>query len=965
MEDQTPQQPKTIENDEISLEMLSISDSTNNNNNNNINTHNSNIGHKWFDNIIEYQKENLSHQSNNIDQQRLFTQQYSEKRSFYLNEDNNSHTTPTTDPTVLKDFNQNVFSSSLTIYNRHQQFNNSSIPNGFMVSPFYYPIITPTSYQYSPPRCKSCNSFINIYCKLTSSSSSSSTSTSTNSTASTNKQTQQQTIKKDQWKCSICHFENIIDDGKSGVRNILDVVTGLGWWNTDHYKSVFSNESFDIKKKKSDPVDNSTSFHQQQHLTGMSIDESLLPTTATATNNRSTYLSATGDKPLYNTYFFLIDENISTKDLDIIRQSIQRFIKELPTNTFISLITFSKNISIYELHSSSSTADNSNNILFTSARLIGGSQSLPLDYKRDLKAKYRKYFERVDKDGQVRLFDAAFTSIVENSENNGDQVVYESKPISLGVAIECSLALVPTQELINGRMFIYLNGSPDYGPGAVPLKFSGSSSVFSNDQTMEEQLMLNNAYIYYKELGIKSYHKGISIDLSFMGYNDFSCPTLLGLTQPSGFINYSLPIQDNDRVSMLYDNLKNSVDKNTALYAKLDIYKPEFVELTHIIGPTIDKESNNNKDYPNYFKSFNQDIFKNDNQQQQQQDDQDNQETGFIISNLQQDICFSIYYKTLEDIPNDYVCFQFVTNIINQNGERISRVITKRIKTTGNFDKYLSSLDFNVISILLSKRIVLESLKLLSQPSSSSSQPKQKQLLLNQTISQYLQYQLDKQLGSIVLSCSKVEKGWWFGRKTVTVSDRMKSFIRKIYSMRKSLVYGSTVQNQDDLVIFQSILLHSNYLDSIKLLYPKLLQFNLITKEFRNIPLDNCSINQDSILMLDSFCTIYILIGTNVFEKVQNGDQLKDLYSYIDILKSYRIPSPFIITFNQDQNEVRWLRSILNCSDSYPIDERIEIIKEIYPNINIDSSNIKQFDSIFPSDDQTPAQYERYIISTL
>eukprot|EP01132_Coremiostelium_polycephalum_P005201 gene5201-6477_t len=848
------------------------------------------------------------------------------------------------DPIVDLNFNQNVFLSSLLIPNRHELLNKESqLANGVLLSPFYHPITSPAAQEYYPPQCKKCYAFINMYCRLDGS-----FSVLEQQLVSPIKQQQQRSKIQQQdllppsWICSICYTRNMIDSGRTGVRSILDVTQGLGWWNSNNsfQKTVFSTEHYDIRLKKKasnsgtakeeeeeEEDDDSDEEYTNSTISGDSIPST--PPNSTpkiAPTNPSTTTNTLELQAKHQIYHFIIDENISVSDLELIENSIKRLIQELPDGTQISLISFSKNISIYELNSTKSPESK---LLFNTAKVIGGLDSLNSNYKYDLKLKRKLYLETLLKNNSTdeqqieqqkeqpirgEKFLQSFKSIIETAENNGESVVYESKPISLGTAIECALSLSPSSYNNGGRMFIFLNGAPRYGPGALPTFLDimdGSVNTTGNidlsPMATDVDTQMEQAKLYYTELGERAYKHQLAIDITMIGYNDFNAAAFVPLCFPSGYLHSSFQVQENDRSDAIYRNMKYAILKNSGLYAQLDIHSPEALQLTRVIGPTIDTEPRYEFDFPTPTKS--KDRY-----------------PSFLISNLQQDTCFSIYYALQEDIPYDYIHIQFVIHLLDQSNRKISRIITKRIKTTGNYDKYLASVDLNVCSILLSKKVTLESLK-----SRENSQTK-------------IQIDFDKEAKKSTLNSCIIQKGWF--RNSIIVPNEINKFVKKLYDIRNGALFNTIIQNKDDFVYTQSLLLNSGYIDSLRLLQPKLLQ---ITPDgfFRNIPLDLCAINPNSVLLFDVLTSIILFVGSNITNPLENT-QVKLAKKYIKTLSLYRIPYPMILQFNEKVEDIRWLKSRLQSSDYLPEGERIDIIQTIYPEIkNVDQSILKSFETHF------------------
>jgi hypothetical protein len=108
----------------------------------------------------------------------------------------------------------------------------------------------------------------------------------------------------------------------------------------------------------------------------------------------------------------------------------------------------------------------------------------------------------------------------------------------------------------------------------------------------------------------------------------------------------------------------------------------------------------------------------------------------FRMGSVQPRTCYSLYCSLNDDIPADHVFFQFVVRYTNRSHQwyylmpsiptycvfswltglchrySITRVVTQRIATTGSMPNFLESVNSEVVSTLLAKKIVLLSRKL-------------------------------------------------------------------------------------------------------------------------------------------------------------------------------------------------------------------------------------------------------------
>eukprot|EP01133_Synstelium_polycarpum_P007763 gene7763-9107_t len=472
-----------------------------------------------------------------------------------------------------------VMFSSASVPNRHEMIGRAAVPSGMLLAPFSRPVFTTTSSDFYPPRCTQCRSFINVYCKL------------------------EGTDQDARWQCAVCRHVNKIDAGTSGVRSVSDVKLGLGWWTTSDGPSIaLAHELYDVKKR---------SVPRDEDYTDDADDL-----------NDATSPSMTSKPSRHSSHVFVIDDNLTKADLAATRAAIESLCNELPKDTRVSLITYSKVVSIYELTSSH----------FVLAKVIPGGHSLSTSEVFSLKRKSKLFTETIGNGGCERI--SLALAAMEEGAGAG---MADGKPAALGVAIECALRITSGPRT-NGRVFVFLAGAPNYGPGAID-----PSAGDAEDAAIKE---------YYKVLGNRAAHRHIAIDLHCCGFTNFGSESLAPLSFPSGHIHVNHELNDNDRSAMMLANMKNSIQKTS----RVDSVNPNLPDLE-----TSDK-------YP-----------------------------SFELTNMQQDVCLSLYYDLIEDIPSDYIHIQFAIHLLDENDNRILRVITKRLKTTGNFDKFLETLNWNVV----------------------------------------------------------------------------------------------------------------------------------------------------------------------------------------------------------------------------------------------------------------------------
>ena len=83
---------------------------------------------------------------------------------------------------------------------------------------------------------------------------------------------------------------------------------------------------------------------------------------------------------------------------------------------------------------------------------------------------------------------------------------------------------------------------------------------------------------------------------------------------------------------------------------------------------------------------------------------------GFLrlqLSNLRPDSSLSLYLRLRDDLPQQYATIQYSFCYRDWNPQRVRRTWTRRVRTTGNYNTFVRSIDARVAAVLLLKKIVL------------------------------------------------------------------------------------------------------------------------------------------------------------------------------------------------------------------------------------------------------------------
>eukprot|EP00027_Filamoeba_sp_ATCC50430_P003743 CAMPEP_0168553362 /NCGR_PEP_ID=MMETSP0413-20121227/7213_1 /TAXON_ID=136452 /ORGANISM="Filamoeba nolandi, Strain NC-AS-23-1" /LENGTH=589 /DNA_ID=CAMNT_0008584045 /DNA_START=297 /DNA_END=2066 /DNA_ORIENTATION=+ len=525
-------------------------------------------------------------------------------------------------------------------------------------------------------------------------------------------------------------------------------------------------------------------------------------------------------------YVLLIDTNFPSKDIKAMKDAIRVSLEALNPSVRIGLVSFSNIVCVYDVSSTG----------VAKAQAFSGLYS-PKDSTWDKLAAYTAPVQNC-LENVMRIMDALIDSV----ENKKTITSHRC----LGSAVEFAMALMGIEEsnrrsvFCSGRIIGFLSGVPNFGPGGVA----------ESEDEQQESFQVEQATKYFKGLGLRCHQSDVEIDIICGGLKQFNIQLIQNLVLANGG---TVILQKDFEGEDFVANLKETVGRVCGRKGSIEMKFSDQVNVTHIIGSALAAQTESSR----------------------------NSSFSCLMGSVQPRSNIAVYFNINDDIIGDFVYFQFRTKFINSQNQYVQRIITRRLETTGNRKTFLSSLDADVVAVLLAKKIVLQS------RSSNDTQD----VLEN----------LDKTLYRILVNCgSKERQGFKMPAELVPLP-------RKLFLLRRGPLLGPLLQHPDDIDYMRCLFLNSPFEDCKRLIEPPFYMAENTEYKYYQIPLEDLALQSNKVLLLDHHTDIFIWSG-NLTLTEEYEEQRKNLLLLAQELRKHRFPQPQILQFKENSSMARWLQ---------------------------------------------------------
>lgn len=291
---------------------------------------------------------------------------------------------------------------------------------------------------------------------------------------------------------------------------------------------------------------------------------------------------------------------------------------------------------------------------------------------------------------------------------------------------------------------------------------------------------------------------------------------------------------------------------------------------------------------------------------------------GLQLTSCRADNAASIYFEQA-DVSYDFVYFQFVVSFETGQGRK-TRVITRRVRTTGSMSTFMGSLDMNVLTVLMLKGSLQHALSGSVEKARSD-------------VKDWI-----KETGK-VFGTREQKKGVTFCHMPPELS-----LLHPILfsALRSPLLNPSIFQHPDDQEQLRTCFLFAQVGDAFRIMSPTLLS----TDEKGNtseVRLSTLELRSSRLLFLDHHTHIFIWIGADL----KDPQPLEQAWLQISNESSkYRVPAPKILSFKEGSSAARWLLCRMNPSHKDSVEnQRID-----FPHIP-EAERVALTEALFPTDD--------------
>lgn len=593
------------------------------------------------------------------------------------------------------------------------------------------------------------------------------------------------------------------------------------------------------------------------------------------------------DIKLQSVFMFVIDLGLDSHELDSLKETLINTLELLPQDCQIGIITFGKNVNVYELkHLENFKCHSFNGVKSYSKDEV--AQKLNLFPNKNASVNNR-FIQSLD------FHQYNLTQFIQSLKPDGFKVEnYHRRERATGTALSIASNLLSNIfPKIGARIITFIGGPSTIGEGSIvdtPLKAPlRSHNDLKNDSKAIKRF--NKAKEFYDKMGKSGSGNGHSFDI-FVG-----CYDQIGLSEMECLVNKTggVIVQSDSFTSAIFkQSLQRflSVDSQFGLNGVLEI-KTSAVKINGMIGNGMKIDKSKSKDT----------MFFNEKQS-----------IGLGATNcwklgsISNHSTYSIYYELSDEVCGSaFALFQFITSYQHPDGTKRVHVTTSQrqvVESVSDMASVCLSFDQEACTVSTAREAVFT--------------------LMNDPTIDVVKKYCDKVLIDVIKTFSNHQKG---SPSSVVLPESMRMFPQFIYYLRRSNFVQIFNSSPDETSFYRHCFLTEDSTNSLIMIQPSLTAYDLNTDPVP-VLLDTKSVQPDRILLLDTFFHILIYYGSVVAEWRREGYAEREEYGYLseyfdqprqdaaDLLVD-RFPLPRFIDTEEGGSQARFLMSKLNPSDSY------------------------------------------------
>lgn len=562
------------------------------------------------------------------------------------------------------------------------------------------------------------------------------------------------------------------------------------------------------------------------------------------TGNRRPGFMPVSDSRMSAPIFLVIDECLDEAHLQHLQGSLHAFVDSLPPTTRIGIITYGRTVSVYDFSEGSAA----------SADILPGDKSPDDEALKALIYGTGVYLSPIH--ASLPVAHTIFSSLRPYRLSLPEA----SRDRCLGTAVEVALAIIhgPRSEMSRGiikrnggnsRVLVCAGGPATYGPGAVPHSFTHPNYPYMEKTAMK----------WMENIGHEASRHSTVVDVLCAGTCPVRVPILLPLAKSSG----GVLILHDDFGEAFGVNLQRASSRASGSHGLFEIRCSDDVLVTQVIGPGEEASADSHE------------TFKND--------------SSFCIQihSVEETQSFAISMETKGDIKNDHVYFQFAVRYSDIFQTDLCRVITVRLPTVDSVSAYLSSVQNDVLAVLIGKRTLLyakTSSDAVDMRGAIDERVKDIALKFGAQMPKSKLYKFPKELGSLP---------------------------ENLFHLRRGPLLGGIVGHEDERSVLRNLFLNASFELALRMLAPRCLMHRE-GGTFEELPAYDLAMQSDAAVVLDHGTDIFIWMGTELaYQEGNSAAALAACRTLADELTEHRFPAPRILAFKEGSSQARYFVSRL------------------------------------------------------
>lgn len=603
-------------------------------------------------------------------------------------------------------------------------------------------------------------------------------------------------------------------------------------------------------------------------------------------------------------FVYVIDLSLDDSEFDALIESLIDSLAMLPQGAFINLITFGKNVNVFELavedHYSSYTFNGAKN--YTDDELCkklglmkknggqgqGGTFSPPEN----------RFFQRSS------ICEFAVANLLRSLRKDSFKIEkYNRKFRATGAAVNIAFKLLNiVYPKIGAKILLFTGGVATVGPGSI-VSTSFKEPIRSHSDLVKDSKVkkkFNENKTFYNDIAERASINGHSIDIFIGCYDQVGLYEMESLVDKTG----GVIVQSDSFTSAIFKQSFNkflSVDeygeclfglnatmsvkcKNLKVKSFIGHATPLRFDKKKNVGNKVQFHSENTKDVVGHSGTS---IFK--------------------LGTVSTHSTYALYFELNENVAGAYTIIQFITNYQHIDGTRRVHVTTSQRLINQSFDtteSVIGSFDQEAATVLVARMAVWK--------------------VVHESTDVALKF-INKILVDFLSSFSKYRIN---DPKSIVLPPNSNLLPQFMYHLRRSNFIQIFNSSPDETTFYRHCLLTEDCINSLIMIQPTLTSYEIEKPDPEPVLLDSTSIKPNRILFLDTFFHILIYHGSLIADWRRQGYQDLPEYEYFknflqlprqeaaDILID-RFPLPRFIDTEEGGSQARFLMSKLNPTTSY------------------------------------------------